>query len=138
MDTITTKLNQYQPQMLSVLRIIVGLLFLQHGLQKWLGIPAVNPNFANIQLFSMIGIGGMLEIICGTLVTVGLFTRYAAFIASGEMAVAYLYYANRFARGFAPIVNGGNLEVLYCFVFIYLVFAGAGLWSLDAAWRKRP
>ena len=138
MDDIWAKVNRYHPQMLSILRIVVGLLFLQHGLQKWFGIPAANPNFANIQLFSMLGVAGLIEIVCGSLVAVGLFTRYAALIASGEMAVAYLYYANRMARGFAPIVNGGNLEVLYCFVFLYLVFAGAGVWSLDAMLRKKP
>lgn len=138
MDRIAIKLDQYQPQALSILRIVVGLLFLQHGLQKWFGIPAPNPNFANIQLLSMVGVAGVIESTCGFLVTVGLFTRYAALIASGEMAVAYLFYANRLARGLTPIVNGGNLEVIYCFTFLYIAFAGAGIWSLDALWRKEP
>jgi hypothetical protein len=70
--------------------------------------------------------------------TIGLFTRAATFIMSGEMAVAYWYFANRPSRGFMPIVNGGTLEVLYCFVSFYLVFAGAGVRSLDAVWRKEP
>ncbi len=131
-------LNKYQPEVLSILRIMAGLLFLSHGLQKWFGIPVANPSFANIQLLSMIGIGGVIEIAGGTLVTLGLFTRAAAFIMSGEMAVAYWYFANRPARGFTPIANGGTLEVLYCFIFFYLVFAGAGPWSLDAVWRKKP
>jgi putative oxidoreductase len=138
MDRIAIKLDQYQPQALSILRIVVGLLFLQHGLQKWFGIPAPNPNFANIQLLSMVGVAGVIESTCGFLVTVGLFTRYAALIASGEMAVAYLFYANRLARGLTPIVNGGNLEVIYCFTFLYIAFAGAGIWSLDSLWRKEP
>ena len=94
-------------------------------------------NAANIKLISMVGIAGLIELIGGALVTVGLYTRAAAFIMSGEMAVAYWYFTNRPARGFMPIQNGGTLEVLYCFVFFYLVFAGAGPWSLDAIWRKR-
>ena len=137
MDHIA-KLERYQPTVLSILRIVAGLLFLQHGLQKWFGIPAANPAYANIQLFTMIGIAGVIEITCGFLVTIGLFTRYAAHIASGEMAVAYFFYAKRLTRGFAPIVNGGNLEVIYCFVFLYIACAGAGVWSLDALWRKKP
>jgi putative oxidoreductase len=137
MNTIENRLTQYQPYMLSIFRIVVGLLFLQHGLQKWFGIPSVNPAYANIQLFSMYGLAGVIEIVCGSLVTVGLFTRYAAFIASGEMAVSYWFWSNRMARGFAPLVNGGMLEVMYCFAFLYLFFAGAGLWSLDAIFRKR-
>jgi putative oxidoreductase len=130
-------LSRYQSQVLSILRIMAGLLFLSSGLQKWFAFPVANPSFANITLLSMLGIGGLIEIIGGTLVTIGLFTRVAAFIMSGEMAVAYWYFANRPSRGFMPIVNGGTLEVLYCFVFFYLVFAGAGVWSLDAFWRKK-
>jgi putative oxidoreductase len=137
MDNIEAKLKRYQPQMLSILRIMFGLLFLQHGLVKWFGFPAANPNFANIQLFSMYGVAGVIEIVGGALIAVGLFTRYAAFIASGEMAVAYVIVRTGAGKAFAPIVNGGNLEVAYCFVFLYLVFAGAGPWSLDAALRKR-
>jgi putative oxidoreductase len=130
-------LDRYQPQVLSILRIMVGLLFLSHGLQKWFGFPVANPSFATIKLLSMVGIAGVIEIVGGALVAVGLFTRAAAFITSGEMAVAYWYFANRPARGFMPIANCGTLEVLYCFVFLYLVFAGAGPWSLDALWSKK-
>ncbi len=108
---------------------------MQHGLQKWFGIPVPSPAFANIQLLSLIGIAGCIEIIGGVLVTVGLFTRYAAFIMSGEMAVAYFWV--HAPRAFAPIVNNGELAVLYCFVFLYLVFAGGGPWRADAVWRKR-
>ena len=132
---IETSLDKWRPQVLSILRIVVALLFLQHGLQKWFGIPVPNPAFADIQLLSLIGIAGCIEIIGGALVTVGLFTRYAAFIMSGEMAVAY-FWAHA-PRAFAPIVNGGELAILYCFVFLYLVFAGGGPWSADAVWRKR-
>ena len=137
MDQIRAKLVQYQPQMLSVLRIVMGLLYLCHGLQKWFAFPAANPAFANIRLFTMVGVAGVIEIVCGALVAVGLFTRAAALLISGEMAVAYLLYSNRMARGFFPIANGGNLEVIYCFVVLYIVFAGAGPWSVDAMWRAR-
>jgi putative oxidoreductase len=129
------ELNRFQPQALSVLRIMAGLLFLSSGLQKWFGFPVANPSFAKITLVSMLGIAGLIEMIGGALVTVGLFTRAAAFIMSGEMAVAYWYYANRPAKGFMPIQNGGTLEVLFCFVFLYLVFAGGGVWSIDALRR---
>ncbi len=130
-------LSRYQSQALSILRIMAGLLFLSAGLQKWFGFPNVNPSFAKITLLSMAGIGGVIETVGGALVTVGLYTRAAAFIMSGEMAVAYWYFANRPARGFMPIQNGGTLEVLFCFVFLYLVFAGAGIWSIDALRGKK-
>ena len=137
MAAIESRLAQFQPQMLSIFRVMVGLLFLQSGLQKWFGFPVPNPNFANIQLVSMIGVAGIIETTCGALVAVGLFTRYAALLASGEMAVAYFFYANRLARGFTPIANGGTMEVLYCFAFLLIAVAGAGPWSLDAMLRKK-
>ena len=84
----------------------------------------------------MVGFAGLIEMIGGALVTAGLFTRAAALVMSGEMAVAYWFYANRPARGFMPIQNGGTLEVLFCFVFLYLVFAGSDAWSIDALRRK--
>jgi putative oxidoreductase len=140
---IRFELSRFQPQALSILRVMAGLLFLSSGLQKWFGFPVANPSFAKITLFSMLGVAGLIELIGGALVTVGLFTRAAAFIMSGEMAVAYWYYANRPAKGFMPIQNGGTLEVLFCFVFLYMVVAGAGAWSIDALpprllgyWRK--
>ena len=113
-----TSLSKFQPQVLSILRIIAGLLFLSAGLQKWFGFPVPNPSYANIKLISMVGIAGLIEIIGGALVTVGLYTRAAAFIMSGEMAVAYWYYANRPAKGLMPIQNGGTLEVLFCFLLL--------------------
>jgi putative oxidoreductase len=136
--------------MLSILRIITGLMFLYPGTSKWFGVPAPIPDWQNIQLLSLIGIAGMIELACGTLLTVGLFTRFAAFIASGEMAYAYFIYSNhsigvgpqaaapqnRLAVSFFPIINEGSLEVVFCFVFLYLAVAGAGPWSLDA-WRNR-
>ena len=137
MNNIEATLEKYQPQMLSILRIMVGLLFLSHGLQKWFAFPVANPAFANIQLMSMLGVAGLIEIIGGALLTVGLFTRMAAFVMSGEMAVAYWYVSNRPSRGFMPIQNGGTMETIYCFVFLFFVFAGAGPWSLDATLRRK-
>ncbi len=120
--------------MLSILRIVSGLLFLQHGTGKLLKFPQV-PMFQKTELLSLSGIGGAIELIGGVLLVIGLFTRPVAFILSGEMAVAY-FYAHA-ARHWAPIVNGGELAVLYCFVFLFLAFAGGGAWSLDEARRAK-
>jgi len=147
MDNIQAKLNRYQPQVLSIFRIMFGLLILQAGCSKFFGFPAAQP--ANFQLFTMLGAAGFIELIGGALVTVGLYTRYAALIVSGEMAVAYFIYANRLALfpwsgpsganrpSIVPALNGGNLEVALCFAFLLLVFFGPGIWSLDAQLRKR-
>jgi putative oxidoreductase len=125
--------QSWAPQLLSVLRIMSGLLLLQHGTGKFLKFPAgaVPPNFA---LNSMPGYAGIIELVCGILLVIGLFTRPAAFLASGMTAVAY-FYAHA-PQGFFPILNRGELAVLYCFVFLYLAAAGAGPWSIDAM-RKR-
>lgn len=113
--------------MLSVLRIVTGLLFLEHGTQKLLGFPASpNPGPA---LFSLLGVQGILELAGGFLILIGFFTRPVAFILAGDMAVAY--FMAHAPRGFFPTLNGGQLDILYCFVFLYLVFAGAGTWSVD-------
>ncbi len=136
MNSLEARLASYAPQVLSILRIMAGLLFLSAGLQKWFGFPNAVPAYASLKPFSLIGIAGLIECVGGALLTVGLYTRAAAFIMSGEMAVAY--FLNRPARGFMPIANGGTLEVLFCFVFFYLLFAGAGPWSLDALWRRQP
>jgi putative oxidoreductase len=114
---------------LSILRIFAGLDLLQHGTGKILGFPAVQ-NFANVQIGSLSGLGGLIELIGGILFTIGLFTRPVAFVLSGFTAVAY--FMAHAPKGFYPILNGGELAVLYCFVFLYFVFAGAGPWSLDA------
>lgn len=125
----------WAPRILSVLRIMSGLLFLQHGTAKYLGIPPM-ANFANLQVASPSGIAGIIELIGGVLLVLGLFTRPAAFICSGMTAVAY--FMAHAPRGFYPIANAGELAVLYCFVFFYIIFAGPGPWSLDAAMRKNP
>jgi putative oxidoreductase len=120
--------RQWSDRMLSVLRIIIGLLYLQHGLAKLFGFPHV-PMFDNLQLVSLIGLAGLIEVVGSVLLVLGLFTRPVAFIMSGEMAVAYfMTYAS---RSFFPIVNGGELAAVFCFVFLYFAVAGGGAWSLD-------
>ena len=126
--------QRWSPQVLSILRIMVGLLILQFGTAKILGFPAV-PTFQGVKLFSLIGLAGTLELIGGILLVLGLFTRPVAFILSGEMAVAY--FMAHFSKSVVPLLNGGNEAVIYCFVFLYLFFAGPGPWSIDAA-RKTP
>ena len=126
----TTTLDAWAPRMLSVLRIMSALLFLAHGTAKLFGFPAV-PMFANLQVVSLLGLMGVIEIAGGILLAIGLFTRPVAFILSGSMAVAY--FMAHATKGFHPILNGGELAVLYCFLFLYFVFAGGGAWSVDAA-----
>jgi len=120
----------WSPRLLSVLRIVTALLFLQHGLAKLFGFPHV-ASFDNLQLVSLLGLAGIIEIVGGVLVLIGLFTRPAAFIVAGEMAVAY--FMGHAPRAFFPILNNGELAVLFCFVFLYLAAAGGGPWSVDAA-----
>jgi putative oxidoreductase len=127
-------LDPWGPRVLSVLRIITALLFMEHGLMKLFHFPAAQPG-APDPLPTLLLVAAWLEIIGGGLVAVGLATRPAAFILSGEMAVAY--FTAHITHGFWPALNGGDLAVLFCFVFFYLVFAGAGPWSLDAVLRRR-
>ena len=117
--------------MLAVLRIVSGLLFLEHGLQKFVSFPPGPMAGVGLQFNSMIGFAGIPELICGLLITIGLFTRPAAFLASGTMAVAY--WTVHAPRDFFPINNQGDAAILFCFVFLYLVFAGAGPLSIDSA-----
>jgi putative oxidoreductase len=122
--------------MLAVLRIVSGLLFLQHGAQKFLSFPPGPMAGMGLQFNSMGAYAGVVELVCGLLITIGLFTRAAAFLASGTMAVAYWFYHFAIANPF-PINNQGELAIIYCFVFLYLVFAGAGPLSVDAARARR-
>jgi putative oxidoreductase len=124
-------LGIHAPRMLSVPAHHAGLLFLAHGTQKFFGFPP-SPR-PPPELFSMLGAAGAIELICGTLIAIGLFTRPAAFLASGMCAFAY--FIGHYPRGFFPTANGGDAAVLYCFLFLYLVFAGPGPWSLDAQRR---
>ena len=123
-----TWLSRWQPQILALLRIVVGLLFLEHGLSKFFGFPVPFPVHP---LPTLLIAAGVIECLSGFLVTIGLFTRLAAFIASGEMAVAY--WMEHFPNGFWPLANKGEAAILYCFVFLYLAAAGAGAWSVDGA-----
>jgi len=120
-------LEAYSAQLLSVLRIMTGLLFLQHGTTKFLNFPV--SKMSSVPALSMGGVAGMFELVGGAMIVFGLFTRPVAFALSGLMAVAY-FYAHA-ARGFFPILNGGELAILYCFVFLYLSACGGGAWSLD-------
>jgi putative oxidoreductase len=125
--SLSNTLDAWAPRMLSVTRIMAGLIFLAHGSTKLLGFPASD---MNPPAFSMGWNAGIIELIAGTLIALGLFTRPAAFIASGAMAFAY--FLAHAPQSFFPVVNGGDAAILYCFFFLYLVFAGPGPWSIDA------
>jgi putative oxidoreductase len=132
---MTMDIDYWTARMLSVLRIVTGLLFLEHGTQKLLGFPP--SEHAGAALFSLIGVQGILELAGGFLILIGFLTRPVAFILAGDMAVAY--FMAHAPRGFFPTVNGGQLAILFCFVFLYLAFAGAGPWSADEQLaRSRP
>ena len=119
----------WTPRLLSVFRIVVGLLFLAHGLVKLFGFPTgAQPGV--VPLLSIFGLAGVFELVGGAAIVLGIFTRPVAFILSGQMAVAY--FMAHASQGFYPILNGGELAILYCFAFLYLAAAGAGSWSLDA------
>ncbi|MCU1290841.1 MAG: DoxX family protein [Acidobacteria bacterium] len=127
--------NAWTQRLLSVLRIVTGFLFLAHGTQKLFNVPA-SPQNAPVPLTSFLGLAGVLELVGGSLILIGLFTRPVAFILSGMMAVAY--FTAHAPQGFLPLVNIGELAVLYCFLFLYFAFAGGGLWSVDNLFvRKR-
>jgi putative oxidoreductase len=123
----------WAPRLLSVLRIVTALLFMTHGIAKHLKYPPL-PAFAKVELFSLIGFAGLLELVGGALLILGLFTRPVAFILSGEMAVAY--WMAHGPRNFHPLVNGGEAAILFCFIFLYIAAAGPGPWSIDAARKK--
>ena len=125
----TTFSDTWAPRLLSVLRITTAYTFLQHGSAKLLGFPKVEA-FANLQLASLYGFAGLLELVGGILLLVGLFSRPVAFILSGQMAVAYfMAHSTPF---FSPMLSRGEAAYLFCFVFLYIAAAGAGPWSLDA------
>jgi len=123
----------WSPRLLSVLRIVSALLFMQHGSQKLFGFPP-SPQLSG-PLPPLLLTAGVMEFFGGVLLLLGLFTRPVAFLLSGEMAVAY--FSSHAPRGLWPVLNGGELSVLYCFLFLYLSVAGGGAWSVDAL-RKKP
>ena len=128
MSSLSQTASAWAPRVLSILRIAAGLLILQHGTTKLLGFPATE--MSGISVSTMPGMAGIIELVGGILVVIGLFTRPAAFILSGMTAVAYWYV--HAPQGFYPLLNGGELAALYCFVFLYLACAGGGVWSIDA------
>lgn len=120
------QLNEYRPQALAILRIISALLFLAHGTQKLFGFPGSGQTVSYV---SLMGLAGILELVGGIMLILGFKTRIVAFILSGMMAVAY--WMAHAPQSFYPVLNGGDAAILFCFVFLYLVFAGPGSWSLD-------
>ena len=129
--TLEDRLQQLSPYVLSIVRIIVALLFFEHGLSKMIGFPGTQVAPAlTLHWFS-----GALEFAGGALRAVGLFTRTTAFVVSGEMAFAY--FLSHAPRGIFPQLNGGDAAILYCFIFFYCVFAGGGQWSLDALFASK-
>ena len=121
--------SKFQPAALSLFRFITGLLMFQYGVAKILKFPA-GTQFEKVELFSLIGAAGTLELVLGALLMVGLFSRIVAFILAGEMAFAY--FIGHFPRGFFPLLNNGTLAILFCFACLYLATAGGGPYSLDA------
>jgi putative oxidoreductase len=125
--------DEWTPRLLSVLRIVVALLYLQHGLTKLFGFPGAAP--ANFHWFTLApGLASLIETFGSLALLFGFYTRVVAFIMSGEMAAAY--FIAHLPRGFFPYNNGGSLAVLYCFVFLYLALVGGGEWSVDAKLAK--
>ena len=126
--------SRFQPAALSLLRFITGLLLFQFGVAKLLKFPA-GTQFAKVELFSLIGAAGTLELVLGGLLMLGLFSRITAFILSGEMAFAY--FIGHFPRDFFPLLNNGTLAILFCFTCLYLATSGGGPYSLDAMVGKK-
>ena len=127
----------WTPRAQALLRIVTAYLYLTHGTSKLLGMPHV-ANFDNLRLFSLIGFAGILELVGGVLLLIGLFTRPVAFVLCGEMAFAYFMAHGSQGYVLVPMLNRGELAVLYCFVFLFFAAAGAGAWSVDAMRRPRP
>lgn len=124
--------NRFAPQALALLRIVSAYLFLQHGTAKLFGVPHV-AMFDNLQLMSVPGVAGILEVVGGLLLLIGLFTRPTAFVMSGFMAVAYFMAHGSQGNVLMPILNGGELAIMFSFVFLFLSAAGGGAWSVDGA-----
>lgn len=126
----TQILEDWAPRVLSILRIVTAVLFFEHGSQKLFGFPPRLEGAPGPEIVSLLGAAGIMEIIGGGLLILGLFTRPVAFLAAGEMAVGY--WVAHAPKSFFPALNGGDAAILYCFIFLYIFFAGPGPWSLDA------
>jgi putative oxidoreductase len=131
---LDTQLRDWAPRVLSIVRIVTGLIFMAHGTQKFLSFPGGEYAGSGLALNNPGAFAGLIELVCGFLIAIGLFTRPAAFLASGTMAGAY--WMAHAPQNFFPVNNGGDAAVLYCFIFLYFVFAGPGPWSIDA--RRQP
>ena len=133
-------LQKWMPYSLGALRIMAGMLYMQHGLQKFFLYPPGGHQEGAFNLFSLFGVAGALELFGGILIALGLFVRPVAFLLAGQMAVGYWLFhftaGLAMEAGFFPVVNGGDLAILFCFVFLHLVFAGPGAWSLGAILSK--
>ena len=127
-------LSAWSPKALAVLRVMTALLFIEHGTQKFFAFPPSEYFPEAPALFSLMGIAGILELVGGLLILIGLLTRPVAFVLSGFMAAAY--FMGHAPQGFFPASNLGDAAILFCFIFLYLVFAGPGAWSVDAARAK--
>jgi putative oxidoreductase len=136
MANIDNALDRWSPQALSVLRLVAAYLYFQHGTAKLLHVPHI-AMFDQLALLSVDGFAGMLELVGGLLLFLGLFTRVAAFILSGEMAIAYFSVHAQQGNFFMPALNGGEEAILYCFIFLMLATAGGGPWSMDAILARR-
>lgn len=123
-------IGRYSPQLYAILRIVAGLMFAMHGTQKLFGWPGGSEPVGD----TLMKVAGAIEIVTGVLIAIGLFAGYAAFLASGEMAAAYFKAHAR--DSFWPLLNHGELAVLYCFLFLFMAAYGAGIWSADAARRR--
>jgi putative oxidoreductase len=127
-----TVIGRFTPQAFAIMRFVTGLLFACHGSQKLLNWP---PGNMHPPIASLPGLSGVIELVCGLLIAVGFLTGIAAFIASGEMAVAY--FMAHFPHGPIPLLNQGELAAVYCFLWLYVGAHGAGIWSIDNAMRKK-
>ena len=124
-------IGKYAPYLFAILRIVAGLMFMLHGVQKLVGFPG---NTDPVELFSLMGLAGIIEFAGGLLITFGLFTSFVAFIACGEMATAY--FMAHAPQGWHPVLNKGELAILYCFLFLYIAAHGSGIWSIDKLRNK--
>jgi putative oxidoreductase len=134
MDKINKMFAGFEPMVLSIFRIVTALLLFQFGVAKLLKFPP-GTMFEKVQALSLFGAAGMIELVFGGLLLLGLWTRPAAFILCGEMAFAY--FIEHLPRNFIPLLNGGNLAIMFCFACLFLACAGGGPWSLDAIRGKR-
>jgi putative oxidoreductase len=128
-------LAAWSPRALAVLRIMTALLFIEHGTQKYFRFPPSDYFPEPVSVFSLMGLAGLLEMVGGVLILIGFFTRPVAFVLCGFMAAAY--FMGHAPQGFFPANNGGDAAILFCFIFLYMIFAGPGAWSVDTA-RSKP